>query len=239
MTSAARGRFAALAGAGALIASCAAPRSAAPVQLRAWGSMREVLREGRTEGRVDLDAAARPGAIGVGALAGLAGEVTVLDGRVLVAVPAARERIAVRDARPGERAALLFLAGVERWAQSPLPDCASYDELEDAIGRALVARGHDPAVPVPVRVRGIAEEYALHVVAGACPVARPDGPPPRRHRAARAPIELVGFYADGAAGQLTHHDRRSHLHVVAPGAMGHLDAVRLTQAVLLVPADLP
>jgi hypothetical protein len=86
-------------------------------------------------------------------------------------------------------------------------------------------------------VHGIAEECSLHVVAGACPIARPDGPPPRRHSAANAPVELAGFYAEGAAGELTHHDRRTHLHAIAPGAMGHLDTIRMRNAVLLVPAD--
>jgi hypothetical protein len=200
--------------------------------------MREVLREGSTEGRVDLQIAAAPGSIAVGALAGLAGEVTVLDGRVLVAIPAGTDGVEVRDAVPGERAALLFLARVERWEEVPLPDCASYEALEDAIRSALAACGHDPAVAVPVRVRGVAEEYSAHVVAGACPIAQPDGPPPRRLRATDTPIVLAGFYADAAAGRLTHHDRSSHFHLVAPGAMGHLDAIRLRQAVLFLPAAL-
>jgi hypothetical protein len=159
--------------------------------------MREVLREGRSEARVSLAEAAVPGAIGVGALAGLAGEVTVVDGRVLVAVPEGAEGIEVREAEEGESAALLFLARVERWEESPLPECESYEELEDAIATALVARGIDPAAAVPVRVRGIAEEYALHVVAGACPVARPEGPPPRRREGRNARVEMGGVLRGG------------------------------------------
>jgi hypothetical protein len=48
-----------------------------------WGTMREVMHDGRTEGRVRLgDAAAAPDAIGLGALAGLSGEIVILDGAV-------------------------------------------------------------------------------------------------------------------------------------------------------------
>jgi hypothetical protein len=199
--------------------------------------MREVLREGRSEGRVDLARASLPGALGVGALAGLAGEVTVLDGRVLVAIPTGSDGLEVRGAAHDERAALLILAQVERWAEVPLPDCASYEALEDAIASSLIARGHDLATPIPVRVRGLAERYSLHVVAGACPIARPDGPPPRRREGVDARVELAGFFAEGAAGVLTHHERRTHLHLVAPGVMGHLDQIRLRDVALLLPPD--
>jgi hypothetical protein len=48
-------------------------------------------------------------------------------------------------------------------------------------------------------------------------------------------VELVGFFAEGAAGRLTHHGRRSHLHAVADEVMGHLDEVALERAVLLLP----
>jgi hypothetical protein len=219
-----------------LLAACAAPPRAQPA-VRGWGTMREVLREGRGEGRVDLEAAALTGTTGLGVLAELAGEVTVLDGRVLVAVPDGPGGIAVRGALPGERAALLFLAQVERWEEILLPDCASYAGLEDAIAAVRSARGHDLATVLPVRVRGIAVGCALHVVAGACPIARPDGPPPRRWHGEHAPVELAGFHAGGAAGVLTHHGRRSHLHAVAAHAMGHLEEIHLRDAVLLVPAD--
>ena len=51
-------------------------------------------------------------------------------------------------------------------------------------------------------------------------------------------VTLVGFYAEGRAGILTHHGRTTHLHVVLrEGALsGHLDEVSLTDgARLLLP----
>lgn len=219
-----------------LLASCAAPATEGRFALRSWGTMTEVLREGHSEGRVDLSAAAAPGIIGVGALEGLQGEVTVVDGEVMLAVPGHGDGIALRPPAPGERAALLILAKVTIWERVPLPDCANYAALDDAIAAALAGRGLDPATPLPVRVRGRASALQFHVLAGACPYAQPDGPPPRRHAATDAKVELVGFYAEGSAGELTHHDHRSHLHAIVADAMGHLDEVALSEVLLLLPA---
>jgi len=219
-----------------LLGSCAAPAADGRFAVRSWGTMAEVLRDGRSEGRVDLSAAARPGVLAVGALEGLMGEVTVVEGEVMVAEPAPQGGIALRPPAPGERAALLLLAHVTIWERVPLPDCANYTALEDAIAAALAARGHDASAPLPVRVRGRASSLQFHVLAGACPTAHPEGPPPRRYGATDAKVELVGFYAPDSAGVFTHHDRRSHLHAVVADAMGHLDEVALSEVLLLLPA---
>lgn len=229
-----------------LLSACGTPPRVAAPEVQTWGTMREVLREGRSEGRVLLAGIAGPNAIGVGALAGLAGEVTIVDGHVLVATAdgplsegAAPTMDAVRGTVAGERASLLVLAEVERWETITLTDCASYEELEIAIAVQLRERGHLLTDPVPVRIRGVAEQLELHVIAGACPIATPDGPAPWRYAGAGGEVELVGFYVEGAAGRLTHHNHSSHLHAIAEGGqlMGHLDAIALSEVVLLLPTD--
>lgn len=224
-------------------ASCAGPASLPHVDVSTWGTMREVLREGRSDGRVGLPTLATSASVGVGAMANLAGEVTILDGRVLVVEGGARgsgrEETAkprVRDAVDGDSATLLVLANVPTWEQVPVGSCGSYAELETAIAKQLRRRGSDLASPQPVRVRGRARHLALHVIAGACPVANPSGPPPWRFSGSVEEVELVGFYVEEAAGRLTHHNRSSHLHAVADQLMGHLDEVALEDAVLLLPA---
>jgi len=227
-------------------AACSTPPRVAAPKVQTWGSMREVLREGRSEGRIMLAGVAGPNAIGVGALAGLAGEVTIVDGRVLVATAdspakagAPPTKKAVRDTVEGEQASLLLLAEVKHWQTIPLLDCASYEELEVAIATQLRERGHVLTDPIPVRVRGLAKQLELHVIAGACPIATPDGPAPWRYAGAGGEMELIGFYVEGAAGRLTHHNHSSHLHAIAEGGqlMGHLDAIALSEVELLLPTD--
>jgi hypothetical protein len=178
--------------------------------------MHAVLREGSSEARVALAGLGEPGAIGVGALAGLAGEVTVIDRRVLVATAApardpgrAPERLDLREAGRDDHAALLVLAVVPEWEPHEIGACGDYGELEEAIAELLLRRGHDLARPIPVRVRARASDLRLHVVAGACPIANPAGPAPWRWRGRSDDVELVGLFAEGEQGRITHHARRS------------------------------
>lgn len=229
-------------GAGALLALLAACSSSGPapaesprVEVATWGTMREVLRLGRSEARVTPVEVATPRSVGVGALAGLAGEVTIVDGSVLVAtaspdVPGGCE---VRGASGDDRAALLVLADVPEWEEYELAACADYAALDGAIAQRLSDLGFASGEAVPVRVRGRASHLELHVVAGACPVADPTGPPPWRHAGGPAEVELVGVFAEGAAGRLTHHTHRSHLHAITAEAMGHLDEVALDAGAVL------
>ena len=224
-------------------ASCAEPPSLPQVEVSTWGTMREVLREGRSDGRVALATLATPDSFGVGAMANLSGEVTILNGRVLVAAGGGRESgregtltPRVREAVDGDSASLLVLANVPTWEEVPIGSCASYAELETTIAMQLRRRGADLAKPNPVRIRGRARHLALHVIAGACPVANPSGPRPWRFSGSVEEVELVGFYVEDSAGKLTHHNRSSHLHAVTNQLMGHLDEVVLEDAVLLLPA---
>lgn len=209
--------------------------STSPPEVRTWGTMREVLREGDSRGRVEITEAIGPDSIAVGALAGLEGEVTVRDGHAMVAVGSTGE---VRPARPGDQAALFVLANVPSWRRITLGDqTLDLDTLEQAIADELARSGFDLRLPVPIRVRGLAQSVSCHVIAGACPIANPDGPAPRRLEQSDVEVELVGVFAEGRAGELTHHTNRSHLHVLAPEMNGHLDAIELSRAVLLVPAQ--
>jgi hypothetical protein len=213
------------------------PEAVPPPLFRSWGTMREALREGRSEGRVDLQELGGEGVVAVGALAGLEGEVTIIDDRVLVA----RVRdgaLQIEEGRAEDRATLLVHAAVARWTDYSLPDCDSYEELEAAIRKVLSARGSTLKEATPLRVRGRAKHLAYHVIRGSCPIADPDGTPPWRFSGPLSAVEIVGIYAEGAAGRWTHHDHASHLHVTAPGHMGHLDEISLAGVTLSLPAGL-
>lgn len=226
------------------LASCGGAVSAPDIEVSTWGTMHEVLREGQSEGRVALTPLANTDGVGVGAMADLAGEVTILNGRVLVASvpedgsegfdPSAPR---LRDAAAGDTATLLVFAEVPAWEEVRIDDCSSLIKLEGAIADQLRQRGMKTSNPQPIRIRGRARHLAVHVIAGACPIANPSGPPPWSFAGPVEEVELVGFYAEEAAGTLTHHNRHSHLHAVADSLMGHLDEVSIESAVLLLPVD--
>lgn len=203
--------------------------------LQTFGTMREVMRDGNMEGRVALSQFSGTETIGVGALAHLTGEITIVDGQVLVST--VQDGIAVmRLARPDDQATLLVTEDVGQWHHFEIGACRSYEALEQRIAELLRARGDDVTKPTPVRITGQAKRLQVHVINGACPIAQPDGPKPWRYDGPADNVKLVGFYVEDAAGRLTHHNHSSHLHAVSDQAMGHLDEVSLSDTILSLPA---
>ncbi len=203
-------------------------REAPPV--RHWGEMRRVLREGRTEGRVDLADVVGPHTVAVGALEGLAGEITVLDGTAHLAQVSdatSLDGVRTRTAADGDRAALLVAADVAEWSEHPLAGVSDLAALEASIRALALAEGIDVSAPFPFRVEGVASELSLHVLNRSCPIASPDGPKPWRFAGKDEAAILVGFHADRSAGILTHHGRQTHAHAIlsTTGIAGHLDDV--------------
>lgn len=213
----------------ALSAACSTPPRE-PWRVQHWGTLREVLREGKSEGRVEFARALGPHSVAVGASAGLAAEITVDRGAVHLAEvvdAAAPHGVRERAPRPGERAALLVCADVPAWSESVMPAVADLDELEALVRAAALECGLDAAAPFPFRVEGLARRLELHVFDHSCPIAHPDGPPPWRFAGADLQAVLVGFHADDSAGVLTHHGRTTHTHALLPGrdVSGHLDEI--------------
>lgn len=211
------------------------------IRIQTFGEMRRVLRLGETEAKVELvelveELSERGGGravIGVGALEDLRGEVTIVGGRIFVSeVHPPGRTIETRPAVAGDQAAMLIAAGGVDWTCCEVGSIDSYAELEDRIREELVREGADLSKPVPVWFRGTAESVQAHVTDGACPIAEPEGAPPGRIEDASGEVDIVGFYVEGSAGVFTHHDRRSHLHVVTTEGAGHLEEVRLERGEL-------
>jgi acetolactate decarboxylase len=196
--------------------------------------MRVALKQGKSEGRVALQDVVRAHSFGVGALAGLEGEVTIIDGQTFLAL-ADDEGLQVRNSTATDEATLLVLAEVENWQVHTLPACADYSELEVAIAAALTENGFELNQPTPFRITGEAVHVELHVIRGNCPIANPSGAKPWRLETQAQDIDLVGFFAEDSAGKLTHHTHRSHAHVVAldQSFCGHLDEIALTAGAFL------
>ena len=176
------------------------------------GSMMEVMRDGRTEERARIVEAARgPDVVGIGALTGLAGEVSIVDGAVWItrSLPGGR-LVTTQGAAAGEGATLLVTASPPEWTELPI------DRDIDLDGHVL-----NGACP-----------YREPIPAGKEPV--------RRH-AAMVFGTLVGFWARDGAGTITHAGQTVHAHAVVRGDetfTAHVDRVRIGGgSILRVPRD--
>lgn len=206
-----------------LAASCTAPRSASRTLRN--GTLREVMRDGRSEGRVALaEVAGLRGSVGVGALAGLAGEVTVVDGELWIARAAEGSVVVAQEPLPGEQAALLALSDNLHWVEHRTPRDLTLEEF----GTWLAELGPTPAASWPFLAEGNLDALEAHVVAGACPHAHPEARDSFVLLAHPSlTVRLAGFHAPSEPGVLVHHGERLHVHFVeasaAPTLSGHLD----------------
>lgn len=207
----------------ALAAGCNAPR--VETHTLRFGTLREAMRDGRTEGRVALaEVADLRGSVGVGALAGLAGEVTVVDGELWIARAAAGSVEVAREPLPGEQATLLALSNNGRWVEHRTPRDLTLEEF----GVWLAELGPTPDASWPFLAEGTLDALEAHVVAGACPHAHPEARDKFVLLARPSlPVRLAGFHAPDQPGVLVHHGERLHVHFVesatVPTLSGHLD----------------
>lgn len=218
----------------ALPSACAAPPTA-PVEVRHFGALREIMHEGRTGPSVQLrDVVPGPHAYGLGALSGLRGEVTVLDDVVWLAYPRPDGAADVRrDAGVDEAATLFVVASVARWRGVVLTEDVPPDDLDAAISKIAGEAGVDTTRPFPVRVVGPLADLRWHVVDGS-KLAPGSSHADHARTAVSGTLaavdgELVGFHSTQHQGVFTHRGASTHFHVVvaATNITGHVDGVGL------------
>ena len=203
--------------------------------MQRWGSVRAGLRDGDTAGRVSLaEAASSPDAVGLGALAGLEGEIAVIHGQSWISrVEGGAVRTSV-DSPQSAQAALLFLSEVPAWSEHRLVRDVELRELEALLLELGTVAGLAGSEAFPFVVDGQLEELETHVLNGACPLAGEvtEETRPARDAFPPGPGRLMGFYSFLGPGVITHHDSPLHVHVVLEGSepyAGHVDAVRITR----------
>jgi len=214
-----------------LLAGCAAsPATSGP---RVFGALRDIMHEGKTGAVVALaDVVPGPHAYALGALAGLRGEILVLDDRVVVSYPAGDGAVRLDEIHGrDEGAALLVAADVERWTRVPIAEDIAADAFEERIAALAARAGVDTSRRFPFLIDGAFTEVGWHVLDGG------KLPPTATHdermaaavhgSATNATGRALGFYSDKDAGTFTHMGKRTHVHVLLPeaGVMGHADRV--------------
>ena len=239
------------------------PPSVLPFHFFHAGHFQRMLRTGDVGGQVELARLPTgPGFWGLGALAGMAGELVQLDGRVLVS-PGSDPEGAVRAPLPGEQALLFAAARVSEWVEVPVPRALDRPGLSRFIAGAARARGPSMKDPFVFRVIGRFPVLKWHVLAGAATRphpgqegagsgARGDGAHGAVAQAATARGAVTAFEERNVTGQLvgiysgpelegvvTHPGERLHVHYVDAEASrsGHADDYGVAAgAVLLLPS---
>jgi len=192
------------------------------------GSFAATTRHGAVAARIRADAPPERGSWAVGPTEGLAGELTVLDGRAFVATVRHREVRVVEDRSAG--APFLVWAEVAGWREHALPpglaDARALEAHLQAIARDAAL---PPEGPFPFLLVGRPEEVTWHALGG--PGAGPHGgghgqAVDKRVLRGRS-MTLIGFYSRRHEDVFTHRGEFSHIHFVTDdrALLGHVDAL--------------
>jgi alpha-acetolactate decarboxylase len=227
----------------------AVPSFALAEGLTAHGNFRHMMHTGETEGTIALDTLNAPSGWGVGATAGLRGEVVIRDGAVLISRgDDAQARVTPPQA--GEQAVILTYGTVTDWLPVPLPHDMAPDRLTHFIEMQAKNLGIDPEGGFPIRIEGSFPQLVWHVVTGEAPAHGAQSGHGGGHANSQSRMnlydeagasgEIIGVYTGAALeGIASRPGERLHLHFVSADVTrsGHVDEVVFPAgSTLLLPA---
>ncbi len=218
-------------------------------ELIQYGKMHEVIGMQKHEARVGLaELLEKPHFYAVGALAGLQGEISVIDSQATVTevTDQAQAKPANKDATK-QQATMLIGAYVDEWIEINCEQDLTDTGLDDWIKSKIQQNGGNVQQPVMFMLRGTFSDVHLHVINGACPVhARirqieiPESKRPFDTTIASVKGDVVGVFALDAAGKLTHPATSTHKHLVyradanAESLNGHVESMSVKRGTKLL-----
>lgn len=186
-----------------------------------FGKMREVIGQKKHHGRVNLaELNQTENLYAVGAIEGLTGEVTIVDGKVIATrVNDSNELSPIESTTL--QATLLVGKSVSQWHEFSVESKISPDQFDAYLAKIADESNLDLSKPTVFTIEGEFTDCCFHVINGACPVhAKRRGVEMNEseepYQSIRSTIRgtLVGVYARDAAGVITHPGMDTHTHIV-------------------------
>lgn len=230
--------------ASALLAG-AAWATSLPFEFVHYGYFQRMMHTGDTAAQVALSALPQqPGTWGVGATAGLKGEIVQIDGRLLV-TPGTDAQGRARAPQADERAVLFAGGRVQAWRDVPVPRDMDQVAFEAFVQEHAKGLGLALDQPFVFRVEGRFRSLLWHVVTGEKGRGAPSGhgaghanqrSDMRMFQQPEANGQLIGVYSGAALeGVVSHPGERLHVHFADPDATvsGHVDRFSVAAGAVL------
>ncbi|MCP4798536.1 MAG: acetolactate decarboxylase [bacterium] len=195
----------------------------ADIEFHQYGKMREVLRDGKTEARVIPTEVCSNNSWGLGAMAGLEGEITIVDGKVLVATGS----MELREGTAEDSATMFYFFNVQDWESIAIEKDIPANEIDSYLNDKNISD------LFPFRIEGSFSNLDFHVITGSCPI---NGGEPLRDSVEFIDGQLIGIFASDAEGVITHHGSKTHIHVITDEKRprtGHVEAVTIKKGSLI------
>lgn len=207
------------------------------------GAQRDIFTTGKAQPNVSLAQMACSGCYGVGAAAGLDGEITVLAGKPFVA----QVRGATYEVDHGLDHSAAFAVWTEQtdWRDEPVPaDVVGYLDVQRFVKARAAAAGLEVEQPFPFRLAGAPKEVKWHInvdrTEGRAITPELFAESKANYTARNRAMEIIGFYSEKHGGVFisayapavkpeSAAKNAMHIHFVARdgAATGHIDDLTL------------
>jgi acetolactate decarboxylase len=238
--------------AGLVLAACATAvvQSTKDGLVEYAGSQKTIFDSGKAAQTLTVAAmAATPDSFGVGAVAGLDGEITVYQGKSYVTK--VRGKDYTMDHGHEHGAVFAVWTQQSKWREEPVPaEVKGYRQLQDFVKARAVAAGIDVSKPFPFQLAGTPAEVKWHIN-----VDLTEGKPidsqlfaksKANYIAKNQPMDIIGFYSEKHPGVFISAyapaipkesglKNAIHIHLVSRDgkAAGHIDNITLAPGMVL------
>ncbi len=210
-----------------LLLSC---RLAVP-EVKVAGAMRMIMMDGDFTAHIDLDSLDKKNLYAIGPVAGLKGELMVLDGKVYSTAKNGQHLENRQNKISG--AAMLVYSYVPRWKRVRVSATIEhYQDLESLLVSTAKSQGLDLSVPFAFKLEAIPQRATYHVMDWQDGVVHSMAN--HKQFAYNGTIQeknttFLGFYSDHHHSIFTHHSTNMHVHVLEEGTniVGHLEEINL------------
>jgi len=172
---------------------------------------------------------------GLGAVAGLDGEILILNGDIYVS--SVRDGMLVLDKSSDVGAALLIISEVSNWGEVIIDqNISSTGDLEIWIENNAKAYGLELTKPFPFMIKSVEGNVEWHVVQ---PPAEDESHKESSKKGKSSGVfQALGFYGNNHAGVFTHQESKTHIHFMPEdrNVSAHVDELSLSAGdVILFP----
>lgn len=199
--------------------------------LESVGSMHATVMDGERDAKIELASLAdKQGLYAVGPIAGLSGEITIIDSIPTLASVDPDGAVQVRTSFD-TGAPFLVWAEVSSWREEDLPrDVRSIADLEAFLSGRAAEEGLGEAFPF--LLRGEAANVGFHVLNADPETPHAAGMQAHKEIQAhfdtgRSGVTLVGFYSTTHQGVFVHRGALTHIHFISADGLqsGHVESV--------------
>lgn len=199
--------------------------------VRVAGELRQIMWRGNLSAQVSLDTLPKEHLFALGPVAGLKGEIMVVDGKPLTT--GIVNTHLTSDTTFGHKAAMLVYSYVKNWKSIEIDnDVNTYQELEKLIAQQAQVHRLNTAQPFVFLVKCHVKNIKFHVIDWHDGISHtPDNHKQFAHdiHESDTGIMLLGFFSTQHQGVFTHHTSQMHVHAATmtqnPRICGHLDDI--------------